>query len=153
MFKTVLLVRHGDYSGVSLSQDGIRASEVLSHRIVGFYGESARNFPIFSSPTTRARQTAEIIAGILKSERIEFCSEIADSDSTKEIQEDSSAFYENKLANGASGDVAIVVTHLPFVEELAEIHGKAFDRRVPNMFVGYASAVVCDAETRSIVPF
>lgn len=153
MFKTVLLVRHGDYTSVSLSPDGIKATEALSRRIAGFYGESARSFPIFSSPTTRARETAEIIAGILGIERIEFCSEIADSDSAKEIQEESSAFYEKKLANGASGDVAIVVTHLPFVEELAKIHGRAFGRRVPNIFIHYASGVVCDVETSCIAPF
>ncbi len=152
MVKKVLLVRHGNYSGDDLTDDGFKASQKLAERLRVVLAEHVGKIAVVSSATPRARQTAEIIEIGLKTGRLEFRDEISDTWRVDEITDGASGLYTEKLTNGVDEmvDVVIVVTHDPFIREFMAIFRREFERGPNQAFVDYASAVVCNRELKTI---
>lgn len=117
MIDSLILVRHAkaevrstdlDDHDRPLTSPGIRSARAALPRALGLI-ENPKDYRIWSSPATRAWQTAEIIAGTLGIRKIE-------QDPT--LYSSEVAALKQKL-NGEEGNL-ILVGHNPFLEELAE---------------------------------
>lgn len=116
MVDSLILIRHAkaedadsalDDSSRELTSAGIRAARASLPRMMGLV-EDPKSYRIWSSPATRAWQTAEIAADALGLKQIE---------RRGDLYSDEAALMRQKI-NEETGNL-IVVGHNPFLEDLA----------------------------------
>ncbi len=145
-----MLVRHGHYMGENLSELGKGQVQMLARALDWKLEQHRGKISIISSPTVRAKETAEIIERALETNRLEFREEISDSYGSLAISKNSQKIYQELLDDMGDTEIVIIVTHLPFVEEFARLFTKEFGRLDVKLDISYASATMCYREQKFI---
>ena len=106
------LMRHGQAAGIEvdpeqgLSAEGKAAIEQLAHRLAG---QNITFKQVFHSEKARARQTAEIMAGVLAPDVIPTCKAgLKPNDDPEKLLADINGWQEDTL----------IASHLPFIPHL-----------------------------------
>lgn len=140
--KKVFLVRHGnqkdnDSSNPGLSKFGYEQAEKLAEQIQRKIG-GCKNIIIFSSPSLRAIETAEVISKRLKNLPIRIEENLSENKHNLDI-----AWLIDKIQS-TSAEVIITITHYPYVKELPEVLG------FPEYFPGNCEGVLFDEKITKI---
>lgn len=113
----LIIVRHGDYGGRSLTAFGREDIAKLGERLKSTI--NGGRILILTSTAIRARESAEILSQILGVEIEE--NEILGSEDYMEDMEATLGLVRSKKE---AADVLILVTHMEFVEEFPSLFGK-----------------------------
>jgi phosphohistidine phosphatase SixA len=144
--KRLIIARHGDYAGLSLTSFGQQRvqelGEVLKGRING------GSVLILSSEATRARESAEILGNILGVGFEE--NPILGTD--YDYRERMGDTLDLVLSKKDGADVVILVTHLEFTEEFPPYFGMSQlgVRNFPSREIRKAQAWDIDCEQKTI---
>lgn len=111
--KTLIIVRHGDYSGEDLNSYGKAQMKKIAEMIKEHTGEVP--FVILTSSAPRAKQSAEVISSVLGI-KVKYESEAFWSDNRHSQNDDR---FLQELRNNVDGaEHAILVSHLEYVKEM-----------------------------------
>lgn len=112
----IFILRHGHYNGDSLSELGHRQAEIAASTFAGL-GLDKDTAIILSSPLTRTRETAQIIADKLKCGEVGLRDWLCDECHTqRELQK----LLSNLTISHPNLGAIICVSHAPPIDELTE---------------------------------
>lgn len=143
----LILFRHGRYNGsLELSDEGRQQMEVLAEKIRPELSGGKRAL-ILSSTAPRARQSAEVVGGILEL-AIELHEVLwSDNDHVEDFDATLALIQDRQ----EEADVLILVSHLEYVEDFPRFFGrKVLDVPVQSMDPGYAEGCIIDCASKTV---
>lgn len=148
--KTLILVRHGEYSGNDLNTYGKRQMEEIAKEIAEALPQGG-TFTILASRAPRAAQSADVIAEILNApfNRNDHASEKFWSDNGH--RQDNNKFMEELEAKKGEADHVIVVSHLEYVRDLPRVITKDFPTPADRYERQKGSGIIIKFEEKACV--
>ncbi|MCM2339390.1 MAG: histidine phosphatase family protein [Burkholderiales bacterium] len=139
--KKLVLIRHGDYVDISLTNEGREQLKELGEKLKNKFSQFS--FIILYSPTERTKESKEILERYLNcdTEEVEALRSSGGELNSKQVEE-----ILKMIENKSDRDIVILVTHFEFTTDFPNIYGETKGFDIGYKRIGYGCMRIINIE-------